>query len=500
MKLRPYQQLTDLQVQSGLKYIVREGLAAEAMATLTGGTFLVAMALNMGATNFQIGLLAALPTFTNTFQLLSIWLVQKYSNRRAISVTCSFLARVPLFAIAALPLMFSSGTSIYIFIVLLSMQYFFASISGASWHSWMKDLVPQQVLGSYFSRRTRLIMTVNVTLSLVLGLSIDYVKAHYPQLEMSAYCVMYLGGGLVGMLGVYFLSKAPEPKTQLANDNVLKLLGKPLKDKNFKNLLVFHSFWAFSLNLAIPFFSVYMMKTLGLPISYLIGLGILSQLSSILALRIWGRYSDRFSNKTIISICAPVYIAVVLAYSFTGIYSSHLYRLTILVLIHLFGGSSIAGINLAIENLAVKLAPKNEAIVYISARNIVVAIFAAIAPLIGGLMADFFATHQLAWALEWQGPNGMIKIPLIHLQGWTFFFVIGSMLAVLSLRCLKNIREIGEVQKHRVVIYMRSNLTRSVRKNISKEAFVYRLNNPIIIPAIKRMMVKNIWRDVKKTA
>jgi MFS family permease len=165
-----------------------------------------------------------------------------------------------------------------------------------------------------------------------------------------------------------------------------------------------------------------------------------------------------------------------------------------------FGGSSIAGINLAIENLAVKLAPKEEAIVYISARNIIVAVFAAIAPLIGGLMADFFAMHQLAWAIEWQGPNGVTKIPLLHLQGWTFFFVIGSVLAVLSLRCLKNIREVGEVQKHRVVIYMRSNLTRTLRRNISKEAFVYRVNNPVIIPAIRRMMVKNIWREEKKTA
>src|SRR3954471_24311888 len=140
MKLHPVDNLTEKQVQSGLKYFVNEGLAAEAMATFTGGTFLVAMAVLLKASNFQIGLLAAMPTLTNIFQLLSIWLVQKYKNRRAISVICSFFARVPLFIIGFLPLIFSKTTSINAVLFFLFFHYLLASISGASWNSWIKDL------------------------------------------------------------------------------------------------------------------------------------------------------------------------------------------------------------------------------------------------------------------------------------------------------------------------------------------------------------------------
>ena len=75
------------------------------MTTLTGGAFLVSMAVLIGATNFQIGLLASLPMFTNIFQLLSIWLVRRYNNRRAVSVICSVLARIPLLIIGAICLM-----------------------------------------------------------------------------------------------------------------------------------------------------------------------------------------------------------------------------------------------------------------------------------------------------------------------------------------------------------------------------------------------------------
>ena len=90
--------------------VIGDGLAAEAMTTLTGGTFLVAMALLMGASNFQIGLLAALSTFTNLFQLISIWLVQRFNNRRAIVVVCSFLARSPLIVIGIIPSINSSAS------------------------------------------------------------------------------------------------------------------------------------------------------------------------------------------------------------------------------------------------------------------------------------------------------------------------------------------------------------------------------------------------------
>src|SRR4051812_36082949 len=103
MNFRTSEHLTEDQVESGLKLVVKDGLATEAMASLAGGAFLIAFALKMGASNFQIGLLAALPTIANIFQLVSIWLVQRYNNRRAIAVITSLFARSPLFIIAVLP-------------------------------------------------------------------------------------------------------------------------------------------------------------------------------------------------------------------------------------------------------------------------------------------------------------------------------------------------------------------------------------------------------------
>src|SRR5947208_15003652 len=129
MKLQPSNVLTEKEIHSGLKLIVREGLMTEAMATLTGGAFLVAMALQMGASNFQIGLLAALPTFANIFQLVSIWLLQKYNSRRGIAVFASFFARSPLIVIGVLPFLFSASTSVEVLICLLFFHYLLGAVS-----------------------------------------------------------------------------------------------------------------------------------------------------------------------------------------------------------------------------------------------------------------------------------------------------------------------------------------------------------------------------------
>jgi MFS family permease len=356
---------------------------------------------------------------------------------------------VPLLIIGFLPFMFSSDTSLKTLIFFLFFSYFFGSLSGASWNSWMKDLVPGKILGTYFSKRSRLLQILNVTLSLIVAVLIDYIKTHHPQFELTGYVCMFVIGGSIGMVGVYLMSRAPEPTTCMGEENIFALFSKPLKDKNFKNLLAFHSAYSFAVNLALPFFVVFMMITIGLPLSYIIALGLLAKLSSIFSIRYWGIYSDRYSNKTIIRICAPTFIACILAWSFTAMGSSPVISIVLLAIIHIISGVSSAGIDLAINNIAMKLAPKEEAISYISARNIIVAMFAGLAPITGGLMGDFFATHQLSWSIQWQGPHSASTLPLLHLKNWNFYFVIAALLAALSLRLLKNVKEEGEVNRRR---------------------------------------------------
>jgi hypothetical protein len=55
--------------------------------------------------------------------------------------------------------------------------------------------------------------------------------------------------------------------------------------------------------------------------------------------------------------------------------------------------------NLSITNIGLKLAPA-DAIVYLSAKNIITAFFSSVAPLVGGYLADFFFVAGSGNAIE----------------------------------------------------------------------------------------------------
>src|SRR5687768_3014134 len=146
-----------------------------------------------------------------------------------------------------------------------------------------------------------------------------------------------------------------------------------------------------------------------------------------------------------------------LAFTFTAMPGTLTMQLALLAFINILSGASIAGINLAIDNFGLKLAPKEEAIVYISTRNIMVAFISALAPILGGLMADYFATHSIVWRIA--------NVEILHLHSWNFLFVIGGLLAILSLQLLKRVQEKGEVRKDVVVGEMRLAFKTKLKEN-----------------------------------
>lgn len=469
MKLNTTPVLVEQQIVAGQNFILKDSLAGEAMVNLSGGAFITAMALHLGASNLQIGLLASLPILTNIFQLLSIWLVQRYNNRRAVTVVSAILGRLPMLFAAFLPFMFSTAVSLQLLLLILFIHYVFGSIAGASWNSWVKDLIPDNRLGSFFSHRTKLTTILSASLGLAMSISIDFIKGSYPEYLTFMYYSIFVLGGIIGLVGVYWLAQAPEPTPMVNKDSVFEQFKKPLKDKNFKNLLVFNAAWAFALNMAVPFFTVYLMKTMGLPLSYVIGFTILAQLSNILTIKTLGQYADRFSNKTILNICAPVYITCIIAWIYASMPEERLYGLIILTIISIFSGTATGGINLALYNIGMKLAPRREAMAYMSSLNMVVAVFSAISPIIAGLLADGFSSQQLVWDIQFKNAQGLVRtFEIINIQGWGFLFIIGGLMAAASLKLLSRVKEQGEIRRELVMNYMQLRLNKRIKVKSSR--------------------------------
>ncbi len=425
-----------------LRLILYDALASEAMGTLTTGVFLVAFALALGASNFAIGVLAAVPFCVQLLQIPAVLLVERLRSRRNISVWSTAFGRTFLLGAAAAPLL-GSGYAIVALIVALTIYQAMAAVAGCAWNSWMRDLVPPSQYGRFFGRRTMATTALSISLALFSGFLIDSWKRYAPNQPVFGYSMLFAISAGIGFIGVYLLRITPDSPMPPAEkfDNPLALLFAPLREVNFRRLIIFLASWNFAANLAAPFFTVYMLKSLGYPLTTVLALTIGSQLANLAALGLWGTLSDRFSNKAVLEIVAPLYLICTFAWTLTGLRWMQPMVLYLLIAIHIFMGIATAGVGLATGNIAMKLSPAGQATAYLAANSVISACFAAAAPVLGGLFADFFAAHELTLSFHWTGGEKDVTVQVLDFQSWTFFFGITCVLGLYALHRLSFVEE-----------------------------------------------------------
>lgn len=238
---------------------------------------------------------------------------------------------------------------------------------------------------------------------------------------------------------------------------------EPLRDAGFRRLIRFFASWQFAVNLAAPFFSVFMIRQLGFSAGFVLLMSIVSQLANIVVLRGWGGLSDRFTNKTVLSFAAPAFIACIAAMALAGEIGGRGWTVTYLVVLHVLMGMTSAGVALASTAIGLKLAPRGRATAYVATNALVTALAAGTAPLLGGLFASFFEKRQLRLSVDWRSPDGALELVTLSIGWWQFFFLISALVGLYSLHRLTLVREEGEVPRRELVQHVLNVARRGVR-------------------------------------
>lgn len=479
--LQPQDHVTDEELHRGLGMLTRDGICSQIMGTMTGGAFLVALALWLGASNKVIGLLAAVGPLTQILQIPAILLVDWTGRRKALVVVSSFLSRLFLLAIAVLPWFEPPSARVPLMVTALLLYFALGSVSGCAFNSWMRDFVPEKIMGAYFGRRMAVSIALGAVVSLAAGFWIDFVKQSSLSLAW-AYSSLFMVGPAVGLIGAVYLSRIPEPKMQTAETtSILAILRRPFANRNFRKLLIFMGTWNFAVNLAGPFFTVYMLKRLDLDMVWIVGLAVLSQLANVLFLRLWGRLSDRFTNKSVLTVSGPLFMVSIILWPFTTLPDRYVLTIPLLVAIHALAGMSTAGVSLCSGNIALKLAPRGEATAYLAMNALISGMAATVAPLVGGLAADQFANHELRVDLNWishVAGGQTFQLPAASLLGLDFLFVISFLAGLYALHRLLGVKEEGEVEEHIV----RGEFYAEVRKAVKNISNVAGLRHLVYFP------------------
>ena len=424
------------------------------MFALASGGFLASFALALGANNLQIGILAALPYITQVIQLPAILAVEKFRRRKALGIPAAYVTNLLWIPAGMVPFVMATPGSVAILALMavIGFRGIFAATWNTAWVSWMSDLVPKSAVGSYYGKRWVYVMSTIVAVSIAASFFVDWWTANAPFGQpIYAYSFLLIGGVLtLGFSGPTFAAGAKEPLMPPAPDSgksVSSTLIEPLKDRNFSHLVRFLFVWSFASNLAIPFFAVYMLSKLGYSLPVVIGLTVLSQITSVIFMRVWGPLADRVGSKPVLSMSASLYLLVIAAWPFTTLPDPYWFTLPLITVIHVFAGIAAAGVLLTVGTLALKVAPEGKETPFLSVASIATNVGIGVGPIVGGLMADFFSVRGLEVALRWTAPAGGFEFPVISLAGYDFLFAIAFVLGLASLNLLIALQEEGEVPR-----------------------------------------------------
>jgi MFS family permease len=285
--------------EQSLQHSIKDGVAFSIMAGV-GENYFSAYAVFLKATTQQVGLLAALPPLLASFaQMLAVVLGQVMGIRKGIIVFGALLQILGLLLVATLPCLFPDyAFSLLLFSVVL---YFVGPNLGAPlWGSLMGALVPENVRGRFFARRTRLSSVASFSALLIAGTVLQIFDAL--ALTLYGFLMIFAIGVVARGYSSYHLNRMVDlPRVhRSAPTHERDGLPSPALLRQYPNFLRFSLFFAcmqFAVAISAPFVVIYLLRDLHFSYLELTLNAAASVLMQFLVLNRWGRLGDLFGNR-----------------------------------------------------------------------------------------------------------------------------------------------------------------------------------------------------------
>lgn len=364
-------------IRRSLKYSFWDGVCASVMIGLTQD-YLVPYALALKATLKQIGLLSSLPNLgAALIQLKSADITERLLSRKKITLISVFLQALILVPILFIPY-FSKDNKPLILVFLVVLFSGFGALSLGPWSSWMSEHVPHNKRGEYFGWRNRILGAVAVISALFAGIILQFHRDNV----LSGFLIILIFAMAARFLSWYFLTRMYEPRFRHSHDDKFSFWDflRRSRESNFARFVFFVAGLNFCVNLAAPFFAVFMLKDLRFSyLTYTI-LIITVPVTTLLLIRRWGRLADRVGNIRVLKFCACFIAGLPIPWLICR-------HPLFLGLVQILGGFAWSGFNLCVINFifdSVSPAKRTRCFSYF---NVINGLFICSGALIGGYLA-----------------------------------------------------------------------------------------------------------------
>ncbi len=374
---------------------------ATAFAALVGGNFQMAFALILGADDFLLALISALPAMVGLLMIPGSVLGERFSSYKNFVAIGGFLWRFWWLPIAFLPLLPSSWPRLEIFLALVLFSAISIFLVNATYNTWLSSLVPESHRGWYFSKRIALATVVGAAIGFPASLFLDAMKAQDKILgsghsnQMLGLSILFGAGVLLGFVSFYFYWLMPNTIRETVQKHSLadsiRSMTSPLEDRTFRRLTLFLVVFVLGQTIAGPFFFKYAITVLNLDFIQLQIFVAFHATASLLSAKLWGYLSDKYGNKPVLFISGLLLALGPLSWVLTSPGNDN-WNMVSLCIGHVFAGLAWTGVQVGQGNIILAIAKPEFRSQAIGFANSIIAVMSGAAPLIGGVLMQWLST------------------------------------------------------------------------------------------------------------
>lgn len=339
----------------------------------------------LGANDFVFSVIMAMPVIGAIVQVFISYMMVNSGKRKTLFIIAGFIHRPIWFIIAFIPFILNpdkTKAGIVIITVFIAVSSVANSIAGMAFNSWMGSLVPPEIKGRFFSRRTMIYTITGGIAALVCGLLLDKIQG------FDGYAIVFIIAAVMGTADIMLFFWIKDPPMQIAaqKQTFTKLFIEPFKDRNYLRYMLFVAFWYFSVNIAGPFFNVFMIEELKMNFLIIsLFTQVAANLTTILFIRFWGSLADKYGSKPIMFLCCCCLFILPLVWLFVTPQTTW-----VILIINFLSGIFWPGFEMTALNQSIWLAPEKNRSIYIANYTLVIMLIGtAAAFLCGGAFMQF---------------------------------------------------------------------------------------------------------------
>lgn len=370
----------EAKIQQSLTASWKEGVASQVMIGILD-SYLTPYALLLGAGARHIGFLTAIPNLLGSIsQFVAVRAVHLAGNRRRLLisiVSAQFIFLLPIGLLSFFPI----DHRILVLMLLVAGFRMLGSLMGPAWGSLVSEYLPPERRGDYFGWRARVVAISGLVGMAFWGVFLNsWRNVGSPQ---SGFLILFLSCTLLRVVSLFYMSRMVDLPMHRAegSDFTFWMFIRRFRESNFVKFVLFVASVTFSIQIASPYLSVYMLRDLGFSyLGYMLVI-LSSVLAGLVSFPLWGRHADVVGTARILKVTGLLLPLTPLLWIFAR-------SVPALIAVELFSGFVWGGFNLCATNFIYDAASPAVRVRCLSYFNLITGTAAFGGAALGGILSE----------------------------------------------------------------------------------------------------------------